>query len=82
MEIELTVPWKNGLHLRRAGEIYRMISKFNHVTVSIIDKNGESCSCSAINLLLLGAAKGTKVKFIIEPDNKNLKSELKQYFIP
>lgn len=77
MKKELTLQSENGLHLRVAGEIVKLVKSHDCQLSISCDGCKYANACSIMQLLTLGATKGTKVEVNAEgPDGEAVLEKL------
>jgi phosphotransferase system HPr (HPr) family protein len=67
----LTISCENGLHLRVAGEVVKSVNKHSS-TVRVLCKGCPNANaCSILELILLGAGKGTEIQITADGDDED-----------
>ncbi|MDR2709710.1 MAG: HPr family phosphocarrier protein [Elusimicrobiota bacterium] len=66
IEKTITVKFQKGLHARPAALLVEMLSEFKTTEVKVVDEQTEIDAKSIMGILILAAAYGTQLKFIID----------------
>ncbi len=78
---DIIVKNKNGLHLRVAAEIVEIAKKHNSKVCISCEDCPDADGCSVMQLLLLGASCGKKVRVSVDgPDEDKTAAEISKVF--